>query len=377
MGLIISLAGCSNSGSSTNGTNGSSNAPSGVEGGVKAPSQGDEPSKSDEASKGGKSSNSNNSSKAEAPKIPTKKSKNSIGIVIDGAPNAYHTGLYVALEKGYFKEEGLKKVEIIQSSTSRAARSVSSGNNQFGIETQINLLDGLGNAGALEVTAVAALSQHDNLGIISVKDAKIKSMSDLMGHKGANVNTGIKERMLQKLVEGDDGVFTKVKLIKDNNKAEADIVEALKKDAEFAWANELTDGTMLKLEKIDYNFIKFSKEDKMLDGYGPLLIANNDYLKNNSDKAKAFLKAVKKGYEYAAKEPEKAAKILLKNVKGLDEDYIMESQKAISEEYISDAKSFGVIDSKRWNTYSGYMNYNQIVTKPVPNDTGFSMKYLK
>ena len=40
-------------------------------------------------------------------------------MVLDWTPNTNHTGLYVALEKGYYKEEGLD-VEIIQPAESTA-----------------------------------------------------------------------------------------------------------------------------------------------------------------------------------------------------------------------------------------------------------------
>lgn len=41
------------------------------------------------------------------------KNKQKIKIVLDWVPNTNHTGLYVAKDLGYFKEEGLD-VEIVQ-----------------------------------------------------------------------------------------------------------------------------------------------------------------------------------------------------------------------------------------------------------------------
>ena len=48
----------------------------------------------------------------------------------------------------------------------------------------------------------------------------------------------------------------------------------------------------------------------MFDYYTPVLVANNDYLEQNPETAKAFLAAVAKGYEYAIENPEEAAEIL-------------------------------------------------------------------
>lgn len=40
------------------------------------------------------------------------KSEESIKLVLDWTPNTNHTGIYVALEKGYFKDKGLD-VEVM------------------------------------------------------------------------------------------------------------------------------------------------------------------------------------------------------------------------------------------------------------------------
>ena len=52
---------------------------------------------------------------------------------------------------------------------------------------------------------------------------------------------------------------------------------------------------------------------KKLDYYSPVIIANNDYLKNNKEEAQKVLRAIKKGYVYAIEHPEEAAEILIKN----------------------------------------------------------------
>ncbi len=42
------------------------------------------------------------------PESPAKDPIVEITLVLDWTPNTNHTGFYVALEKGYFEEEGLK-----------------------------------------------------------------------------------------------------------------------------------------------------------------------------------------------------------------------------------------------------------------------------
>ena len=52
---------------------------------------------------------------------------------------------------------------------------------------------------------------------------------------------------------------------------------------------------------------------KEFDYYSPVIIANNDYLKDNKEEARKVIQAIKKGYQYAMDHPEEAADILIKN----------------------------------------------------------------
>ena len=67
----------------------------------------------------------------------TKNSKK-ITMVLDWTPNTNHTGIYVAQEKGYFKEAGLD-VSVIQPPDNGATDLVASGGAEFGIDFQDTL----------------------------------------------------------------------------------------------------------------------------------------------------------------------------------------------------------------------------------------------
>jgi putative ABC transporter, substrate-binding protein len=89
------------------------------------------------------------------------------------------------------------------------------------------------------------------------------------------------------------------------------------------------------------------------------------------------LRAIKKGYEYAAKNPEESAKILVKNSPELDINLVTASQKWISKEYQADAKEWGIIDGNRWNGFYEWLYKNKAVEREIPKDFGYSNEYLK
>ena len=179
---------------------------------------------------------------------------------------------------------------------------------------------------------------------------------------------------MKKLLTDDKGDFSKVKLIPYTI---TDVVTGLKTDVDAVWVYYAWDGIATERAGLQTNFLKIRDYAKELDYYSPVIIANNDFLKKNPEIAKKVLKAIKKGYEYAMKNPEESAKILVKNSPELDINLVIASQKWISKEYQSDAKEWGIIDAIRWNRFYEWLYKNKAVEREIPKDFGYSNEYLK
>ena len=303
------------------------------------------------------------------------KSKNSqkIKIVLDWVPNTNHTGLYVAKDLGYFKEEGLD-VEIVQPPEGSTTALIGAGGAEFGISFQDTLAKSFAKENPVPVTAVATILQHNTSGIISLKEKGIDSPKKLEGKKYATWEDNIEQAILKKLVTDDKGDFSKVKLIPYTI---TDVVTGLKTDVDAVWVYYAWDGIATERAGLQTNFLKIRDYGEELDYYSPVIIANNDFLKKNPEIAKKVLKAIKKGYEYAMKNPEESAKILVKNSPELDINLVIASQKWISKEYQSDAKEWGIIDAIRWNRFYEWLYKNKAVEREIPKDFGYSNEYLK
>ena len=301
------------------------------------------------------------------------KSNQKIKIVLDWVPNTNHTGLYVAKDLGYFKEEGLD-VEIVQPPEGSTTALIGAGGAEFGISFQDTLAKSFAKENPVPVTAVAAILQHNTSGIISLKEKGIDSPKKLEGKKYATWEDNIEQAILKKLVTDDKGDFSKVKLIPYTI---TDVVTGLKTDVDAVWVYYAWDGIATERAGLQTNFLKIRDYGEELDYYSPVIIANNDFLKKNPEIAKKVLKAIKKGYEYAMKNPEESAKILVKNSPELDINLVTASQKWISKEYQSDAKEWGIIDGNRWNRFYEWLYKNKAVEREIPKDFGYSNEYLK
>ena len=226
----------------------------------------------------------------------------------------------------------------------------------------------------MPVTAVAAILQHNTSGLISLKKKGIDSPGKLEGHSYATWDSPIEQAVLKNVVEKDGGDFSRVKLISTYVE---DIVAALHADIESVWIYYGWDGVKCDMEGLSTNFLPFADMNPTFDYYSPVIIGNNDYMKKNPDTTKAFLSAVKKGYEYAAGNPSDAADILLKAVPELDEKLVQKSQEYLSKQYIADAAQWGEIDANRWNGFYQWLNENKLVDNALDENAGFTMDYLK
>ncbi len=102
-------------------------------------------------------------------------------LVLDYVPNTNHTGIYVAIDKGYYADAGLE-VDVVQPPDDGADALVGSGKAQLGIGFQDVMANYLGSDDPLPVTAIAALVQHNTSGIASRQGEGIDRPAGLVGH---------------------------------------------------------------------------------------------------------------------------------------------------------------------------------------------------
>lgn len=298
-----------------------------------------------------------------------------ITVCLDWTPNTNHTGLYTAIDKGYFKKQGLK-VKVVQPSDDGAAQIVGSGKAQFGVDAQDTMASGLVGKNRVPITAVAAILQHNTSGIISRKEDGITSPKGMMNHKYATWDLPIEKAMLKTLVEQEGGDFSKVKLIPSTVTDEASALK--KKSVDCIWVFNGWATIACRQAGLKVNFWYFKDLNKTFDYYTPVYIANTDYLKKNPKQAKAFMKALSEGYSYAAKHPKESADILLKHNKELrsNKKLVYASQKYLSKQYIADAKQWGYIDPARWNRFYSWLNQNKLTKQALKKNQGFTDAYL-
>ncbi|MDR1773419.1 MAG: ABC transporter substrate-binding protein [Clostridioides sp.] len=313
---------------------------------------------------------SNNQQKEES-KGDASKDLKKVTAVIDWTPNTNHSGMYVALKKGFYKDEGLD-VTIQQPPESGAETLVATGKADFAVSYQEQVTYALTGEEPLPIKAVATIIQHNTSGFASPKEKNITSPKDFEGKSYGGWGSPSEEAVLKAAMKKNNADFSKLSIVNTGN----DDFFAAMKTVDFSWIFEGWDVVKAKLDNIDVNFIPVKDIDERLDYYTPLLVTNNNLIKNDPELIKKFLKATSKGYEYCVEHPEEAAEILVSYAPETDKELAIESQKYLADKYIDDATRWGEMKDSVWDNYTAFMKEYKLIDKDMKASDAYTNEFL-
>lgn len=218
--------------------------------------------------------------------------------------------LFVALDKGYYKAEGLD-VDLAEGSGAQTVlKLLASGTEKVGYGPAVAAAQAV--SSGIPVKVVALYQTQAPMGVISFPDVPLKTPKDLEGKRLA-VSVG--ETFGDMLVP-----FTKMNNI-DINKIQRVQMENAARTAQFLskkvdimsvyLSNELP--VIEKRVNVKFNVMRVA--DFGLKLLGASLIASNEFAEKNPETLKKLVRATNKGYADAMKDPKEAAKIMAKYMK--------------------------------------------------------------
>ena len=295
---------------------------------------------------------------------------------LDWTPNTNHTGVYAAQALGYYREAGLD-VKIVQPPEDGATLMCAAGQAQFSVTGQDSLAAALDRDEPLGVTAVAAILQHNTSGILARAGEGMDSPKGLEGRGYSTWESPVELAMLRWCMEKDGADFDRVRLIPNNITDEPAALAARQTDS--VWVFYGWGGIGAELRQIPCDYWDFASLGSELDYYTPVILGNNDFLRNSPETARAFLDATARGYRYAAEHPREAADMLIAgdSTRSLEDsrELVYASQEWISAQYIADAADWGVLDPERWDAFYGWLYENELTAHDL-HGIGFSNDYL-
>ena len=297
-------------------------------------------------------------------------SKDKITFVLDWTPNTNHTGLYVAIDNGYFAEQNIT-VDVIQPGDNSSDTIVASGKADYGFSYQESVT--MARAKDIPLVSLAAVIQHNTSAFASPISKNIKTPKDFEGKKYAGWGSPVETAVLSALMKKYNADFSKLDIL---TTGATDFFATTEKNADFAWIYYGWDGIAAKIKNKPLNYIFLKDEDKSLDYYTPVIITNEKTVIEKKDLTKRVMLALEKGYKYTIKNPDKSASILLKNVPELDKQLVTQSQIWLSPKYQDDATYWGEQKAEVWNSYAKWLYDRKLIEKLPDMSKAFTDEFL-
>jgi ABC-type nitrate/sulfonate/bicarbonate transport system substrate-binding protein len=303
----------------------------------------------------------------------TSGSAQKVSVMLDWVPNTNHTGLYVAQERGYFKDQGLT-VEILPLAEGSSVEAVvAAGTVQFGISASEPLSKA--RSEGIPILCIAPIIQHNTSGFASLKKANIARPKDFEGKRYGSFGSDTEKALITKLMQADGGDVSKVEFVEIGD---ADFLTlAQKGQVDFAWVFagwEVIDG---KLRGLDLNYMPLTDWKQVIpDYYTPIFITNEEMTQKRGDIVKKFLAATSKGYNDAIADPKATGDILAKATPETSKDLIQQSQAYLATQYTADAPRWGDQKPAVWQNFGAFMTGQKLLAKPFDPTKAFTTAFL-
>jgi ABC-type nitrate/sulfonate/bicarbonate transport system substrate-binding protein len=289
---------------------------------------------------------------------------------LDWVPNTNHTGFYVALENGWYKEEGIDLEIQIPSDPAAALKQVAAGNTQFGVSFQEEVT--IARSNDIPVVSIAAIIQHNTSAFAALQSSGIKAPADFEGKTYGSYSLPIERPILEGLMRCANADASKVEFVDTGFDA---FPALLGGRVDLAWICMGWDGIQAQLKGVALNTVPLYGSC-LPDYYTPVIIAGETTLEKQGDLSRRFLAATTRGYRYAIENPDKAAGILLKHSPESDPALVKASQAWLSPRYQDDAARWGEQKPEGWSTFANWLFENKLLSKQIDPARAFSSEYL-
>ncbi|MBE3596438.1 MAG: ABC transporter substrate-binding protein [Hydrogenibacillus sp.] len=304
----------------------------------------------------------------------TEQAPEKVTVMLDWYPNTNHTGLYVALKRGYFKDEGLD-VEVVQPGESGVAQAVAAGRADFGYSYQEEVT--YARAEGVPIVSLAAPLQHNTSAFASLKEAGIRTVKDFEGKRYGGWGSPTEEAVLKALMARYGADYSKLHMV---TLGQADFFATIGREVDFEWIFYGWDGIEAKRRGMDLNLIFLKDLDPVFDYYTPLVVTSEAAIADHPERVKKFMRALVKGYVEALAEPEASAEILLAYAPELNADLVKRSQAYLADVDRQDRAEgrpyWGYQDRAVWARFAAWMHEAGLIDRPIDVDRAFTNDFL-
>lgn len=223
-----------------------------------------------------------------------------VSVRLNWLNQAQFAGLDVALDKGFYRDEGLDVTIKEYADGVDNNQEVVSGKSTFAISTPLEVFASR-DAGN-KVKAVAAIYQTSPWAVLASAESGIKEPADFKGRTLGNVSNNFTAKVGYQALLAYAGLKADQATIKT---VDFDTVKDItEKTSDTVDLYRTQDTYLFEQAKVPYSLIL--PEQYGFAIYGDVLVASDDAVAKNPDQTARFVRASLKGWEYALAHPEEA-----------------------------------------------------------------------
>jgi NitT/TauT family transport system substrate-binding protein len=282
--------------------------------------------------------------------------------------------LFVALDKGYYAEEGLN-VTLAEGSGSQTVISlVATGEEQIGYGPADAVASAVNRD--IPVKVVSVYQTELPIALISFPDNPVTTPKDLEGKSIAGATSGAFTRLLPAFAAKNDLDLSKIEVVMLDGAVGNTQFLARQVDV----ASPYLSNEVPRLEKMaGVEFVKLPVADHGLPLMGASIFTSDAYAEAEPDTLRALLAATDKGYRDAIADPVEAAEIMMKYLPAGEDAEILQKQveATVVSTSIIDGRPIGWQADEDWESTLALLAETGQIETVLPLDSYFTNAFFE
>lgn len=262
-----------------------------------------------------------------------------VNFITDFGFNGRHAYFYVALDKGYYKAEGLDVKILRGQGSADAIKKVAAGAADIGFADAGSLVLARAND-AIPAKLVAIVYASPPQAIFALAESGIRTPKDLEGRTIADSAFSAMPVIFNAYAQAAGIDRTKVKWIS----AESSSLPALLTTGRVDAIGQFTVGEPLLAAASAKKLVRLAYKDPGLDYYGNGIIASDHTIRDKPDMVRSFVRATLRGMQDAFAAPEEAGAILHRYQKQISSEVAQGETERVRELAVVPGRPLGAID---------------------------------
>ena len=284
-----------------------------------------------------------------------------------------HAPLFIALEKGFYADEGLDVQLTEGSGAETVVKIVAQGIDTIGFGPATTVAEAIGND--LPVQMVAVYEPKTPIGLMSFPDVQLKTPKDLEGRTlGLTANESF-SHLWAPFAKLNGVDLTKVRKVVLDYSSRNGLFISRKIDVQSTFLN--VDVPMMeKKTGTHFNTLKVSDFGLQLLGGG--LFVNDEYAKSHPETLRKLLRATAKGYRAAHEDPKAAVAALSKHLRVKLPEDVLEQQLNITMDDVPTTgdKPLGWQDPAEWRANIDLLRQIGVIKSSKASTYYYTNRYL-